>query len=179
MKPCILLLTAFLFKTAISQSTFLYLKKNNKTIQRFYNGSTIDFFTKDNQPVSGQIDSIKNDILYLTQFQTRLVQHAFGFTITDTIARYYVQFYLSDIGYLPVKKKHFSYFKDGSFFKLAGGGYLALNILNGGAGNGIFSSVNRKNLIIGVGLVATGLVLANLKRKFYPIGNTFKLVYVN
>ncbi|QGW29929.1 hypothetical protein [Phnomibacter ginsenosidimutans] len=109
-----------------SQATALLLKKNNKTVQRYYPGRTISFFTTDKMPVNGRLDSLVRDSLFLTYFQLVRVPTPWGTFRMDTAGRYPIAFSMANVGALPRKRNR--WFE--GVLMTGGLGYTALNLVN-------------------------------------------------
>ena len=154
----------------------LLLQKNHKTIRTWFTGSNIDFFTTDHTPISANIDSVKNDTIYLGQYEVRLKSSAYGTTIRDTIFKYNLVFSLSDIYSVPASRQRFGVLGSGLILKVAGAGYLTLNIINTLAeGEEILGDDNIPRLALGASLLAAGVIqgMIHHRRQEYRIGKKF------
>ena len=124
-----------------SQSDFIILKKNRKSIQYFWKDSHITFQLRDRQWLSGIITKITADSFYVTKEIIRY--HLMG---SDTLHFSGFAFSLKDIYALPTKKELVAYdhdqvkiifghekwvwIRNGFIFQIAGAGYMGLNITN-------------------------------------------------
>lgn len=169
----LLLLPVSLFA---QQSDILLLQKNHRTIRRFFPGSTIDFYTTEHTGVSAVVDHIKNDSLFLLQYQTRMTPNYFGGFTPDTVAVYRVQYSIYNIYSFPVKPKAFGFITNGSLFMLGGGAYLFLNVVNTLRDHDPpFGKDNQPNIVGGAATFITGLLLNKTRRKEYRPGKKYKL----
>ncbi len=158
-----------------SQATALLLKKNNKTVQRYYPGRTISFFTTDKMPVNGRLDSLVRDSLFLTYFQLVRVPTPWGTFRMDTAGRYPIAFSLANVGSLPRKRNR--WFE--GVLMTGGIGYTALNMVNTvREKDPPFGKDNIANIIGGLGTAAAGYGIAKLKKSNYILGKTYRLSVV-
>ena len=173
----LLLLLIFPLATYSQPGDILLLQKNHKTVRTWFTGSNIDFFTEDHTPVSGNIDSIRNDTLYLAQYEVRFHTNAYGTTVRDTIFKYALVFKLSDIYSVPAKRKRSNVLGTGLLFTVAGLGYLTLNIINTIAEDeAVFGEDNIPRLVLGSSLVVAGMIqrMIHHKREEYRIGKKYR-----
>lgn len=158
-----------------SQATALLLKKNNKTVQRYYPGRTISFFTTDKMPVNGRLDSLVRDSLFLTYFQLVRVPTPWGTFRMDTAGRYPIAFSMANVGALPRKRNR--WFE--GVLMTGGLGYTALNLVNTvREKDPPFGKDNIANIIGGLGTAAVGYTIAKLKKSSYTLGKTYRLSVV-
>jgi len=151
-----------------SQATALLLKKNNKTVQRYYPGRTISFFTTDKMPVNGRLDSLVRDSLFLTYFQLVLVPTPWG-----TFRM--IAFSMANVGALPRKRNR--WFE--GVLMTGGLAYTALNLVNTvREKDPPFGKDNIANIVGGLGTAAAGYTIAKLKKSSYTLGKTYRLSVV-
>lgn len=160
------------------KNNVLILKKGEQSVAKYFSGNSISFTTKDGMPVSGVIDHITLDSIYLVNYNIRRLQRADGGIIFDTAGRYKLMFNLNNIGSFPIQKqKGKNILTDGSLLMLGGGAYLVLNIFNTTReGNPPFGEENLPNLLWATGMVATGFLLKKLWPKKITIGPKYSLV---
>ena len=116
--------------SALAQkSDILMLQKHQRTITNYYAGSNISFFTTDRMPVSGVIDSLKRDSLFLTQYDVRRFMTAQGASYIDTTGKFRMAFSVANIGYFPYTGRQPQSFW-GRLLMLGGGGFLLVNMVN-------------------------------------------------
>jgi len=156
-------------------NNILLLKKGNKTLTKFMTGSAIRFSTTEGMPVEGRIERITPDSIFLINYTIRRLQRTDGGIIFDTAGRYRLMFSLTNIGALPAgKQKGENILTNGALLRIAGAGYLVLNIINTTRqGDPPFGQENISEILIGAGMVASGYLLGKLWRKRYPIGRKF------
>lgn len=160
----------------------LLLQKNHKTVRTWFTGSNIVFFTADHTPVSATIDSLKNDTLFMAQYETRLKTNSLGITVRDTIFKYKLVFSLSDIYSVPANRRGSNVLGSGIIFMVAGAGYLALNVINTIAeGEKVFGDDNIPRLVLGGSLLAVGVLqrMLHSHRQEYRIGKKFRFKTLN
>jgi hypothetical protein len=176
----------FLAASAFSQRDFLLFKKKNKTLRTFYEGSYIDFQTKNKEWIHGIITDIKKDSFYLTkEFVTF---HLMG---SDTSHISGFRYSLADIYGIPNKgikidyingqfqinagagHVHFYWIKSGYVFRLGAIVYAATHIIN----NAIFNnfSLSPVSLSIAAGVYLFGRLL---KPSYKPVLKLNKKYYI-
>jgi hypothetical protein len=154
---------ACFFAGKSQSSDLLILKKKNKTLQTFFPGNEIIFNTPFRY-YDGFITSIKNDSLYLIQYDIRQIPTNLGIYMLDTVGRYHFAINYKEIISLGKDRgKKFDW--SGSGGALLGGGTL-LTIV--GLGTWIFTKPNTQYyaspyLVGGAALLAgVGIFLQNL-----------------
>ncbi|MES2774142.1 MAG: hypothetical protein V4722_08155 [Bacteroidota bacterium] len=173
-----LFILTFIFTAAQAQNDLLLLRKNNKTIRQFYPGISMQFYTENKQLISGFITKIKDDSLYLDQFDIRTMYTGWGSAVYDTVTTYHLAFSYKDIVAFPAKQKMGSATIPG-LLMIGSAGYAALNIINAGTQNeSLTGSENLTKLGIAAGVFATGFLLKKSKKDYWPVGKKYKLVYL-
>lgn len=124
-----------------AQNGFIVVKKGYKTVRYFAKNTPIVFELQNGEWLAGTITKVLADSFYFTQ---EIIRY---YTIgTDTLRYYGLAFSLNDIKTLPSKNMRFVYVNDrvrivpgrekwvwarnGLLFRMAGAGYVALNIVN-------------------------------------------------
>jgi hypothetical protein len=159
------------------QASVLLLKKNGKTIERFYTGKNFVFTTKDGMPVRGQLDSIVRDSLFLTYFQEQRVGTQYGTTKTQITGKYDLKFSMANVGSLPRPGK--SKLIPGILI-LGGLGYTTVNIVNTVAdGDPPFGKDNIVNVLAGLGAAAAGWLMLRVRSTKYVLGEKYTLEVIN
>ena len=69
-------------------SDMILLKKNNKTVKRYFADTDIDLTTTTGAYISGTITKIKNDSIFLKQSVIRQVPTQLGVYVLDTLTTY-------------------------------------------------------------------------------------------
>lgn len=179
MKLFLLLLLPLI--VSAQNSDILLLRRKHTTIRQYFPGNSIEFFTTEHMYVSGNIDSIKRDSLFLTYYDIRMVPNIFGSFAPDTASKYQLLFSIHNIGSFPARQKGFNFITNGTLLMMAGGAYLALNVINTlSQGEKVFSSDNSSHLIIGASLLGAGILLHQLTKSSdeFRLGKKYYLKYL-
>ena len=161
---------------AVAQSSdVILLKKHNKTIKRYFSGTDIDLTTKNGVYLNAEIIKIKNDSLFLRQFDIRQIPTQLGVYILDTVATYYYTYHYNDIKAIGRSDKNFNL--SGSAATLLGGGLLLT------VASGVVFLVDREKfspalMIASASLATIGYVMAKTGGKGMIIGKKYSLVYL-
>lgn len=174
-----------------SQSDFFVLKKNNKTIARYFKGSYIAFQVNTQQWQTGYITKLRND-----SFWIRPMVVYFGLMNTDTVHLNVMAFALSDVYAMPKKgiqvdfikgrfqitktggHVHWYWVKSGWLFRVGGAGYASLNVVNDVINNDFSFSKRKKELGIAAGVFLFGVLLKKTYKPTLQIGNRHHLEYI-
>ena len=158
-------------------SGFLVLKKGNKTVSRYYPGSPMFFYTTESMPVTGVVDRITPDSIYLYQYQIRRIQRADGAAIFDTTGRYPLSFSIANIGSFPAgRQRGKNILTDGTLLMIGGGGYLVVNMINTTRlGDPPFGEENLPNILMAAGAVVAGFIMKKSWPSRWYIGKKYKL----
>jgi hypothetical protein len=168
-----------LFTTAnifAQPSDFITLKKKGRTIKTFFAGSNISFTTISGGNFNVQVNNIRNDSIFVTEFIIVQMPTRLGVYVLDTVARYKYSFNYKEIGTIYHDKKGFSF--SGSGASLMGGGLLLL------VASGVVYIADRSNFSLplmgaAVGLGLTGYLLTRLQTTNYKIGKKYQLNYIS
>jgi len=118
-----LILLFFFSSVAYGQpSDFIILKKKDKTIRSYYEGTQIEFVTVTGVYKNALITKIQHDSIFLREYIVRTMITQFGFYITDTAGSYSYVYNYKDIKSIGKKQKGFNV--QGSGAALLGGGIL-------------------------------------------------------
>ncbi len=169
----VLLLTGS--QTFAQSSDVILLKRNKKTIKRYFAGTDINITTTTGAYINGNITKIKNDTLFLKQFVIRQMPTQLGVYVLDTIATYYYNYHYNQIKAIGKTGRRFNL--SASAASLLGGGILLT------VASGVVYLVDRKNfspalLIASASLAAIGYVMAKTGGKGIIIGKKYSLVYL-
>jgi hypothetical protein len=183
MKPLLLLFcfVPALTSTAQSLDYISVRKPNGRVIKNFYAGSAIHLQLNDGSYLTGPIQDIRNDSVYVTLYDIRYYPTTWGTVVKDTLS-----ITIASVSYKEIKRVHlykrqdFIKRKAGPILMIGSTGYLTLNILNGA----LFDQplTDRKNVrTIGTaaGVFGIGYLLNKL---FYRDGFSKKkhrIVYVD
>jgi hypothetical protein len=120
----LLFIVNFLFITisGIAQaSDFISIrKKNNRTVKTYFPGVAITFQTTFFKMVEGQIVQIKNDSVFVKQWDIRIVPTNLGVTVVDTAGSYITSVHYKEIKvvYWDKRKKLHEYITNGSLLMI-------------------------------------------------------------
>ena len=160
-------------------SDLLVLKKHKRTLKSYFPGDEI-FFNTARGNYYGYIKSIKNDSLFLVQYDIRQIQTSLGVYILDTITSYsFAINYKEIISLGKNKQNHFDWSASGG--ALFGGGIILTTV---GLGTWIFTKPNTQYyaspyLVGGAALLAgIGYLLLKSKSKGQLIGKKYSLEYI-
>ena len=174
----ILFCTIFLCFSCMAQSDLLVLKKNGKTVRSFYPGTDIHFTTS-LRYFEAQITSIRNDSVYLVQYDIKRVPLTNGGLFLDTAGTYRFGVNYKDILSLENERKGFDW--SGSGAGLFGGGVV---LTTAGLITWIFAKPDtryyaRPELVIaGAVAVAVGYLLMRTGNRTTVIGKKHTLHYI-
>jgi len=172
----LLFIVLLLGNQAFAQPTdVLLLKKNNKTIKRFYSGSNIEITTNKGVYLTAAINTIKNDTLFLKQYVVRQVPTQLGVFILDTVTTYYYKYHYNEIKAIGKTGRRFNL--SASSASLLGGGILLT------LAGGVVYLVDRDNfspslMIASASLAAVGYVMGKTTGKGMIIGKKYSLGYL-
>lgn len=189
----ILLLSLLLinFKQAFTQKDFFVLMKHHQTLQTFVEDSHITFQFNNGSWITGIITKIQNDSFY---FKQEIIHYYLMGSDTQYISGYKIA--LADVHAIPRKnfsynyagdnihltygRQSFIYIKNGFIFKLLGGGYIALNLINDLSDN---EPPFAKNNIAPLGIAAAAYIAGiMLHRNYKPVlvlGKKYHLEYIS
>ena len=167
------------FVTVTAQpSDFVILKKNNKSLQTFYTGKTISFKYNDYRQIFGIIQNIKNDSIFIEQWNIRSIGTPLGLVIADTIKNKPEGFAIKNIVKIPNPKARSQFALPGAVLMIGSGGYAALHVINNLTQKG--GKVEAKNLLSAAGFFGLGALLTWLKPKdIVTLGNKYQLHYID
>lgn len=141
-------------------------KPNGRTVKTFTRGSFIEFIDPGNQLISGYIQTIRDDSVFIGQPDIRKYYSQAGGVIFDTIGTWYKAYHYKEL----LRIKVFEHSNQlinfaGSAMMIGGIGYAGLNIINGAyLEQPITDKENLQTLGIALGVFATGLAL----KKIFP-----------
>ena len=170
----------FVSITSVAQTAdFMILKKHQKTITTFYSGTNIAFTAESGAFINANINSIKNDTLYLQEFVVRYSPTTIGTYIVDTAGSYHYKYHYNQIMAIGRKEKT-NFNVKGSGAALLGGGILLT------LASGVVYLVDREKfsaplMFTSIGLATIGYFMAKGKKGggAMVIGKKYKLVYMN
>jgi hypothetical protein len=177
----LIILTLFSFSIQAQVSDFITVKKrNNRTLKTFFPGSSISFETVYGNFISGIVESIRHDSLFVKMYDIRTVPTQFGVTRVDTFGSYNLGYHYKDIAKVDIgKKESFVFIKNGTIFMIGGLGYALLNVVNGKYLNeSITSDENLNSLGIALGVAGAGFIMNRIYRHNQKNGRKYNIIYV-
>lgn len=157
-------------------SDVLLLKRNNKTIKRYFAGKNIELTTKTDAYLVANISKIDNDTLYLKQYVVRQIPTRLGVFVLDTVSTYNYIYHYNQIKAIGKTGRRFN--SSASAASLMGGGVLLLL-----ASGIVYLADNQKFspelMIASASLTAVGYIIAKTGGKGYLIGKKYKLDYLD
>lgn len=161
------LLSVTVFSQQQASDFIVVKKKNNRTIKTYFPGLPITFEMVNTAWVDGYITAIRNDTVFVKEYDIRSVPTIWGVNTLDTAGSYLVAVYVKDIKRILVDQKTpaFSYITDGTILMIGGIGYGLLNVINGAyLHEPITSKENIKSLGIALGAAGVGFALKKITR---------------
>lgn len=162
-------------------SDFIRVKKrNNRTLKTFFTGSFISCQTVYGNYISGIIRDVRNDSVFIKEFDIRTVPNQWGVSSVDTLGSYIVGIHYKDID-IVIFPKHesFGFLKNGTLFIIGGLGYATLNLVNGKYLNeSITSQDNLKSLGISLGVAGVGFLMNRLRKINNRNGKSYQVEYI-
>ncbi len=164
--------------TCSAQSDLLILKKHNRTYETFFPGSNMIFSTS-NQFYDAYVTSIKNDTVFLVQYDVRQVFTRLGVYMLDTVAQYHLAINYHNIRSFGKSRKNFDWNSSG--VALFGTGVL---LATAGLVTWIVTKPNTEyyaspQLVIGAAAIAAiGYVLMKSGNKNMKLGGKYALHYI-
>lgn len=157
------------------------VKRNNRTLKTYFPGSTISLQTVYGNNIFGTVQAIRNDSVYVKEYDIRSVPNRWGVASVDTLGTYVVGVHYKDIDLVVMKKGgSFGFIKNGSLMTIGGLGYVTLNLLNGKyLKESISNTKNMKTLGIALGVAGAGLLLNRLQRHNNRNGKKYRVKYVD
>lgn len=163
-----------------AQTDFLILKKKSRIIHTYFPGNYITFITHNDQWVTGEIKSIRNDSIILKLMQIGMRANYWGFAERDTAFAGYMFLHKNDIIAFPREKNGAAIFTNGTLLQLAGTGYATVNIANGIIKKeALFDEQNSKRLATAAGLFLLGKILQWNYSSVLKIGKKYQLNYIS
>jgi hypothetical protein len=190
-KALTVLISLLFCLTSTAQKGSLVIKRNNKTMFRYWAGKEIAFQTADKAWHKGTITRLTADSFYIKPI--KVVYHMMG---SDTISYSTESYRHADIATIPKRgilisnanggfdiirsagHVHFFWIKGGLLFKLGAGMYAAVRL-----GNTIGNEFNWKKekgaLFTAAAVYAFGVILRKLYKPVHIIGKKFRVEYIS
>lgn len=179
------ILPALAFFLALSSFTqaqlngVVVLKKHHKTIERYFEGKSIEFINQEGQHVSGLVTAVVHDTLMLRFIDVQQRANYWGLPTMDTLREVPLAYPFSEIKTVVRTRTHLNYTADGIILIAAGVGLLVVSAVNTAyykepASDFASSTV----LYTSLGLVGLGTWLITLQTKHYHLGKKYHLEYL-
>jgi hypothetical protein len=181
MNRCLLvLITAFTITSSFAQSDFIQLKKNNKVLKTWFKDNYITLQLKNDQWLDAVIYKIKDDSLFLRPYVVNTYMNRLGLNFLDTTYYGLMVIHISYVKAFPKDDEGFEYVKNGTIFKIAGGGYALLNVINTLSNHeAVFGSDNLPKILIALGVFAVGEILSLTHKREYVMGKKYHIEYIS
>ena len=179
MKKLMTALPLFLGLAANAQlNGVVALKSADRTIMRFFEGKTMDFINSYGQEVSGTVQRVADDTLYLTFYNVGQVANQWGLPSMDTLNVVPLAYRFEDIKAIIRYRNKFNYIADGSVLVGAAIALLVAAIVNTNSSTPGSTTVFSQGDIYGsIGLAGLGVFLFTQQKRVYHLGKRFHLVY--
>jgi hypothetical protein len=164
-------------KSFSQASDFISVKKrNNRTLKTFFPGVQISFETFDKRQVSGTITAIRNDSVFIKEWDVRPMINSLGIPVTDTVGTYLSGFHYKEINKVEVSDRmKLQQLTPGRILIIGGTGYALLNVINGAyLHQSITSAKNLTSLGIAAGAVGAGFLTNYLVKR----SNRYHVEYI-
>lgn len=181
----ILLITLSFMASAQPSDYIVLKKKNNRTLKTYFPGTFLSAVTYTGFTLNGVIKQIKNDSVFIEQFEVRQVPTQFGVPALDTII------YTIRLHYQEIQKYLYTSNRPGGGGRTKGGGLIQQIMIIGGAGFIVLELVNTLYrgeslsdgnkltvMAIAAGVAATGLLWKHLQNRRERTGKKYKVIYV-
>jgi hypothetical protein len=153
--------TAFLFLIPLisfSQTDVLILQKEGRNIKTYAPGMSIMLHTIYDQWLEGTVTDLRNDSVFLNN----------------------IPFHVQEIDGIRKNFSRLNLQTNGTILIIAGGGVLALNVINGIYTNEPAGSwIKPSGWITAGALILAGILMRSARYKNYPIGKKYQLHYLN
>ncbi|HEV7331924.1 MAG TPA: hypothetical protein VGN63_12865 [Flavisolibacter sp.] len=134
MKPLLLVCLLFFVQTIFGQSLdyISVRKQNGRVLKNIYTGSVVLMQLTDGSYLQGPVQAVRNDSVFVIWYDIRYYPTNFGTYVRDTITTTVTGTRFQDIKRIHLEQRR-SFLKQaaGPLLMIGGGGYLALNVLNG------------------------------------------------
>jgi hypothetical protein len=168
----VLLLTLSLAK---AQRGFLFIQKNNKTVQTYTTGVSISMQHHYGYPIQGILAHIRNDSFSVLNYSIQKKITYNGFVYFDTLYNGYTFYSIHDIKSVPIKKnRSILQTAQGAAYLLAFS-FTTLSIVNGIKFKQNFNTISKDVALKGGGFFVLSRLLGWLHKDQYIIGKKYKV----
>ncbi|RYZ60662.1 MAG: hypothetical protein EOO14_06985 [Chitinophagaceae bacterium] len=166
MKPLLLVCFVLVMQMAFGQSLdYISVRKaNGRVLKNVYAGSNVLLQLTDGSYLQGPVKAVRNDSLFVILYDIRYYPTNFGTYVRDTITTSVIGARFQDIKRIHLQqRKGFLKRVSGPLLMIGGGGYIALNVLNGGFYNdSVTSPGNLRKIGTAAGVFGLGFLLHKL-----------------
>ena len=178
-----MLLSCFLLPvfTVAQVSDFITVKKrNNRTVRSYFPGAPIVCQTAYGHYLDGYVEAVRNDSVFIKQYDVRAIPNMWGVSKIDTVASYVTGIHYKEIRMMIYERRRsFGFLRSGTIFIIGGLGYAGLNLINGqylGEPNG--NKENLKKLGIAAGVAGGGFLLKYLNNRSQRNHKKYRVEYI-
>lgn len=181
-----ILLITLSFMVSAQPSDYIVLKKkNNRTLKTYFPGTFLSALTYTGFTLNGVIKEIKNDSVFIEQWEVRQVPTQFGVPALDTIV------YTIRMHYQEIRQYLYTTNRSGASRRRGGGmiqqimiiggtGFIVLELVNTLYRGESLSDGNKLTVMaIAAGIAATGMLWKHLQRRGEKSGKKYKVIYVD
>ncbi len=166
----------------IKMSDYITLKKpNGRHVAVYFVGTKINFIRAGGQEIEGIVEAVRNDSVFVRQWNIQTYMTQFGTTRVDTFGYFIHKMDYREIYRINTdKKESWRFVKNGSIFMIGGAGYALLNVINGAYLDQPLSDPrNLTSLGIALGVAGGGFILNRIYRKKERTGKKYVIGYVH
>jgi hypothetical protein len=176
----LLILTTFCIEASGQVSDFIAVKRKGRSVKSFFPGSQIAIQTVYGNYFNGIVSEVKNDTIFIRQYDVRAIPNAWGVYTVDTLGSFVAGTHYHDIRrVLFERKESFRYIKNGNIFIIGGIGYAALNLINGKyLKQPITSRDNIRNLGIASAVAGTGIIIKFIYNEANRFERKYRIEYI-
>ena len=181
-----ILLITLSFMVSAQPSDYIVLKKkNNRTLKTYFPGTFLSALTYTGFTLNGVIKEIKNDSVFIEQWEVRQVPTQFGVPALDTIV------YTIRMHYQEIRQYLYTTNRSGASRRRGGGmiqqimiiggtGFIVLELVNTLYRGESLSDGNKLTVMaIAAGIAATGMLWKHLQSRGEKSGKKYKVIYVD
>lgn len=181
----ILLITLSFIVSAQPSDYIVLKKKNNRTLKTYFPGTFLSAVTYTGFTLNGVIRQIKNDSVFIEQWEVRQVPTQFGVPALDTIV------YTIRMHYQEIRQYLYTTNRAGASTRRGGGmiqqimiiggtGFIVLELVNTLYRGESLSDGNKLTVMaIAAGIAATGVLWKHLQNRGDRKGKKYIVIYVN
>jgi hypothetical protein len=162
-------------------SDFIAVKKrNNRTMRSYFPGTPIICQTIYGNYFDGYVTAVRNDSVFIKQYDIRPVPGMYGIARMDTVTSYITGLHYKDIRILNFQRRQsFGLFRNGTILIIGGLGYAGLNMVNGKYLNEpVLKGGNLRKLGIAAGVAGAGFILKYLNKRSQHNEKKYRVEYI-